>query len=64
MSPGASTAVSIMLDVFDKAFPEIMHTIEAEKKLREMVPFWRQETGKTAFKENLTRNGRLLNLIQ
>ena len=35
-SPGASTAVSVMLDVIKKCFPE--HINEWEEKLKEMIP--------------------------
>lgn len=37
-SPGASTAVSIMLDVIERCFPEKMQSAEWKNKLREMIP--------------------------
>ncbi|AWH86787.1 malate:quinone oxidoreductase [Flavobacterium album] len=37
-SPGASTAVSIMLDVIERCFPEQMQSAEWQDKLREMIP--------------------------
>ncbi|MEL1244069.1 malate:quinone oxidoreductase [Flavobacterium sp. DGU11] len=37
-SPGASTAVSIMLDVIERCFPEEMQSAEWKNKLREMIP--------------------------
>ena len=54
-SPGASTAVNIMLDVLEKAFPEILKTPEAQEKLLKMVPFWQTEPTEKTFKENLQR---------
>ncbi len=37
-SPGASTSVSIMLDVLEKCFPKEMATSEWQDKLKEMIP--------------------------
>ena len=37
-SPGASTSVSIMLDVLHRCFPEQMHSEEWKTKLKEMIP--------------------------
>lgn len=37
-SPGASTAVSIMVDLLDRCFPDKMKTEEWKSKLREMIP--------------------------
>lgn len=37
-SPGASTAVSIMLDVLRKCFPEKIESIEWQDKLKTMIP--------------------------
>jgi len=37
-SPGASTSVSVMLDLLKKCFPEKMATTEWQSKLREMIP--------------------------
>ncbi len=41
-SPGASTAVSIMLDVLDTCFAEKMATKEWKDKLKEMIPSYGQ----------------------
>jgi malate dehydrogenase (quinone) len=41
-SPGASTAVSIMLDVLDRCFPNQMATPEWQAKLKEMIPSFGQ----------------------
>jgi malate dehydrogenase (quinone) len=37
-SPGASTAVSIMLSLLEKCFPERLATVEWRDKLKEMIP--------------------------
>jgi malate dehydrogenase (quinone) len=37
-SPGASTAVSIMIDVVEKCFPEQFHSDEWQKIFKEMIP--------------------------
>lgn len=41
-SPGASTAVSIMLELMERCFPERMKTEEWKNKIREMVPSFGQ----------------------
>lgn len=52
-SPGASTAVSVMLEVIGKCFPQ--HLKEWEPKIREMVP---------SYGVSLSANPKLLNEIQ
>lgn len=42
-SPGASTAVAIMLELFEKCFPEKLATAEWQSKLKEMIPSYGQE---------------------
>ena len=42
-SPGASTAVDIMLDVLQFAFPEKAKTDDWQTKLSQMIPFWNKE---------------------
>jgi malate dehydrogenase (quinone) len=37
-SPGASTAVAIMLELLDDCFPEEMKSLPWQAKLREMIP--------------------------
>ena len=54
-SPGASTSVSIMLDVLDKCFPEQMASPEWQAKLKEMIPTYGQ---------SLVENGDLCNEIR
>ena len=41
-SPGASTAVSIMLDVIERCFAEQMQSEAWKKKLRDMIPSYGQ----------------------
>lgn len=50
-SPGASTAVSIMLDLLNRCFPEKVKTEEWQRKLKEMVP---------SYGESLNDNEKLL----
>lgn len=52
-SPGASTAVHIMLRLIPFAFSEKAITEEWQRKLSEMVPFWNKsiEENQAAFKE-------------
>ncbi len=58
-SPGASTATHIMLEVLEKAFPEI---IEANKeRLKEIVPTWK-DLNETLFKESLEKSKQALNV--
>jgi len=45
-SPGASTAVSIMLDLLNRCFPEQIKTSEWQNKLKEMVPSYGQSLNK------------------
>lgn len=42
-SPGASTAVHIMLEVMRIAFPEKIATKEYQEKLDNMIPFWNKD---------------------
>ena len=45
-SPGASTAVSVMLELLKKCFPEQISTAQWQSKIREMIPSFGQELGK------------------
>ena len=42
-SPGASTAVHIMIEIIQLAFPEILQQKEKAKKLSAMIPFWNRD---------------------
>jgi len=39
-SPGASTAVQIMIEVLQIAFPENVNTTKWQEKLSKMIPLW------------------------
>ena len=54
-SPGASTAVSIMLSVIQKCFPMNVVSDSWQQKLKEMIP---------SFGESLASNGRLLKNVR
>ena len=47
-SPGASTAVSIMLNVLDRCFPQQLGSPAWQSKLREMIPSFGQKLGEDA----------------
>jgi len=49
-SPGASTAVSIMLDVVKKCFPQKIATADWKNKIKQMIP---------SYGESLIENGEL-----
>jgi len=61
-SPGASTSVKIMLDVVEKAFPELVASEQGKDKLNEMVPFYNKEVNKELFDQELARVTKDLNL--
>ncbi|WP_405396206.1 malate dehydrogenase (quinone) [Maribacter sp. Asnod2-G09] len=54
-SPGASTSVKIMLDVLEKAFPELTTSETGKAKLNKMVPFYKKELTKDLFDKELAR---------
>lgn len=54
-SPGASTAVSIMLNLLKRCFPEKVNTEEWQTKLKEMIP---------SYGESLAQNGQLLEEVR
>lgn len=63
-SPGASTAVDIMIEILQIAFPEKMRTQEWREKLSDLVPFWNREIegNEEEFRKINERNSKLLNL--
>ncbi|QNM86918.1 malate dehydrogenase (quinone) [Polaribacter pectinis] len=61
-SPGASTATSIMLNVVEKAFPELMNSKKGKEKLKEIVPFYKTEVNKELFEVELEKSRKILNL--
>ncbi|WP_437373507.1 malate dehydrogenase (quinone) [Maribacter litoralis] len=61
-SPGASTSVKIMLDVIEKAFPELINSVQGKEKLNAMVPFYTQEVTNELFDKELARVTKVLEL--
>ena len=61
-SPGASTATSVMLEVLEKAFPEILNTKEGKELIHKMVPMWKQEVDETLFQQQLEKSKKALKL--
>ncbi|WBX75598.1 malate dehydrogenase (quinone) [Tenacibaculum ovolyticum] len=61
-SPGASTATAIMLEVLEKAFPELLESEEGKIKLKEIIPFYKAEITKELFNEQLEISKKALNL--
>lgn len=59
-SPGASTATSIMLEVLEKAFPEILEN--KKELLQEIVPFYTASVDEKLFNTQLEKVNKLLNL--
>ncbi|WP_158837694.1 malate dehydrogenase (quinone) [Polaribacter sp. L3A8] len=55
-SPGASTATSIMLEVVEKAFPELMHSKKGKQLLKEIVPLYKTEVTKELFEKELEKS--------
>jgi malate dehydrogenase (quinone) len=47
-SPGASTAVSIMLELLQKCFAQQMSTPEWQAKIKAMIPSWGRSLAKDA----------------
>lgn len=47
-SPGASTAVSIMLDLLKRCFPENMNSTQWQNKLNEIIPSFGKPLDKDA----------------
>jgi malate dehydrogenase (quinone) len=61
-SPGASTATSVMLEVLEKAFPEILNSSEGKKLIGKIVPMWKQEVDETLFQKQLKKSKKALKL--
>ncbi len=63
-SPGASTAVHIMLKVMQIAFPEKVKSDQFTQKLNKMIPFWNRgvEDHKEEFQQVQAECSELLNL--
>lgn len=61
-SPGASTATNIMLEVLEKAFPEILSTEKGKALLEEIVPTWKKEVTQDRFESALANAKNILKL--
>lgn len=61
-SPGASTSVSIMMKVLEKAFPEIIASEEGKEILGKMLPGYGKSIDKNAFETNLKHSTESLKL--
>lgn len=61
-SPGASTSVKIMMDVFVKAFPEITGSDKGKDMLNNMIPAWGKPLEEAAFNTNLQNSKSSLKL--
>ena len=55
-SPGASTATSIMLEVVEKAFPELISSKKGKEKLKEIIPFYKTKITKELFEKQLEKS--------
>ena len=61
-SPGASTATSIMLEVFEIAFPEIVNSEKGKELLKEIVPIWKEELTPELFDKTVENSKKALKL--
>ena len=61
-SPGASTSVKIMLDVLEKAFPEIAEDPKCLEQLQQMIPFYKTDVTEELFHQELVKAQQLLDL--
>lgn len=61
-SPGASTSVKIMLEVLEKAFPELTLSEKGKEQLNKMVPFYKMEVTEELFELQLEKSKTALNL--
>jgi malate dehydrogenase (quinone) len=56
LSPGVSTVTSIMLEIVEKAFPELINSSEGKEKLKQIVTFNKTEVTKELFDEQLVKS--------
>jgi malate dehydrogenase (quinone) len=61
-SPGASTATAIMLEVLEKAFPELLESKAGKELLSKMVPFYKTKITKELFTKELAKAKKALKL--
>lgn len=61
-SPGASTATHVMLNVLEKAFPELLNSDKGKQLLEKMVPMWNANLSKELFETQLRKSKKALKL--
>ena len=61
-SPGASTAVSAMLDVLKNCFPQLMQTDEWKQKLEQVIPLYDEHIAVEEIIQHRIKNNEILNL--
>ncbi len=61
-SPGASTATHVMLEVVEKAFPELIHSEKGKQLMKKIVPLWNTAITKELFLEQLEKSKKALQL--
>jgi len=59
-SPGASTAVHVMLEVLELAFPEIVHSDNGKQLLQSLVPTWKIPFDEALFQQHFERSNGVL----
>lgn len=52
-SPGASTATHVMMNVLEKAFPELLNSENGKYALKAIIPSWNTEVDEVLFKTQL-----------
>ena len=61
-SPGASTAVSVMLEVLETAFPEVVHSNKGRALLEAIVPTWKDNSNDDLFNSQYKRCNNVLGI--
>jgi malate dehydrogenase (quinone) len=61
-SPGASTAVTAMLEVLNSCFPQLMQSDEWKQKLEQMIPLYDESIPVETIIEHRRKNNALLHL--
>ena len=61
-SPGASTSVPIMMQVVEKAFPDIVSSPKGQEVISNMIPAWGKPLTKDSFDTNLKNSEKTLHL--
>jgi malate dehydrogenase (quinone) len=61
-SPGASTAVSAMLDVLKSCFPQLMQSDEWKQKLEQVIPLYDENIAVEEIVEHRAKNNEILHL--